>query len=240
MADQAIWKTEGATKRSAVQEMFADIAPTYDCLNSVMSLRLHHRWRLHAVKLLDLKPGDHVLDVCCGTGDFMKPLNQAVGDKGKVFGVDFCLPMLKVAAGKLTTGLRDKLSMGDACQLPIQSGSLDGVSVGWGIRNVPDIDRAHRELYRVLRSGAKFVSLDMAIPRSALVRIPAAFVSRHVLPRLGGLFGKSKAYTYLPKSTEGFRSREELAKSMRDAGFTDVRFRDLFFGNICIHWGTKP
>jgi demethylmenaquinone methyltransferase/2-methoxy-6-polyprenyl-1,4-benzoquinol methylase len=253
MADQAIWQTEGANKRQAVQGMFAEIAPTYDLLNSVMSLRLHHRWRAYAVKKLNLKDGDKALDVCCGTGDFMAPLAKAVGEQGVVAGIDFCLPMLQKAVGKpgtarfqraLPESRQDacgpRLGLGDACQLPIQANSFNGVSVGWGIRNVPDIDAAHRELFRVLKPGGRFVSLDMARPRNPLVRIPAEFVTNTFLPWLGAIFGKTKAYTYLPKSTQRFKTRQELASSMKSAGFTDIGFKDLFFGNICVHWGTKP
>ncbi len=242
MADQAIWQAEGTSKRNAVQGMFAEIAPTYDLLNSVMSLRLHHRWRAYAVRKLNLKPGENALDVCCGTGDFMVPLQKAVGEKGSVVGVDFCLPMLEVAAQKAKhqTPKAQRLSLGDACQLPIQSNSFHGVSVGWGIRNVPDIDGAHRELFRVLKPGGRFVSLDMARPRNPLVRIPAEFVTNTFLPWLGAIFGKTKAYTYLPKSTQHFKTRQELQASMEAAGFTQVGFKDLFFGNICVHWGQKP
>lgn len=246
MADQAIWQTEGAKKRSAVQDMFAEIAPTYDLLNSVMSLRLHHRWRAFAVRMLNLKTGDKALDVCCGTGDFMAPLKSGVGDKGLVAGIDFCLPMLEKASEKfshpspLTPNPSPPLSLGDACQLPVQSNQFQGVSVGWGIRNVPDIDGAHRELLRVLKPGGRFVSLDMARPRNVLIRVPSEFVGNVILPRLGAAFGKTKAYTYLPKSTQRFKSREELQASMEAAGFTNVGFKDLFFGNICVHWGQKP
>jgi demethylmenaquinone methyltransferase/2-methoxy-6-polyprenyl-1,4-benzoquinol methylase len=222
--------------------MFAEIAPTYDLLNSVMSLRLHHRWRAFAVRKLELKPGDCALDVCCGTGDFMAPLSKAVGDRGKVFGIDFCLPMLQKAIGKPGTSdpQTPRLSVGDACQLPVQTGTFDGVSVGWGIRNVPDIDGAHRELFRVLKSGGRFISLDMARPRNPLIRVPSEFVANSILPRLGALFGKTKAYTYLPKSTQVFKTRKELAASMESAGFVNIGFNDLFFGNICVHWGQKP
>jgi demethylmenaquinone methyltransferase / 2-methoxy-6-polyprenyl-1,4-benzoquinol methylase len=241
MADQAIWQTEGAKKRSAVQGMFAEIAPTYDLLNSVMSLRLHHRWRAYAVRKLELKANQKALDVCCGTGDFMAPLSKIVGDKGMVAGVDFCLPMLQKAVGKPgTNGDGPRLSLGDACRLPVQSNAFDGVSVGWGIRNVPDIDGAHRELFRVLKPGGRFVSLDMARPRNVLIRVPSEFMTNTILPRLGALFGKTKAYTYLPKSTQSFKNRKELAASMESAGFTEVGFKDLFFGNICVHWGRKP
>ena len=238
MAERAIWQEEGTGKRTAVQGMFAEIAPTYDRLNSIMSLRLHHRWRSYAVSKLNLQPGDSALDVCCGTGDFMAPLQRTVGSQGKVFGVDFCLPMLEVARSKLQTP-NSKLALGDACQLPIQADSVQAVSVGWGIRNVPDIDGAHRELFRVLKPGGRFVSLDMAVPRNPLIRIPSQFVGKILLPRIGALFGKTKAYTYLPKSTQRFKSREELKSSMEQAGFKDVGYKDLFFGNICVHWGQK-
>ena len=127
MADQAIWQTEGSNKRSAVQGMFAEIAPTYDLLNSVMSLRLHHRWRAYAVRKLELKEGDRALDVCCGTGDFMAPLVKAVRDKGFVAGIDFCLPMLEKAVGKpgAQGSKGPRLGLGDACQLPVQSEAFE-------------------------------------------------------------------------------------------------------------------
>ncbi|HVT12477.1 MAG TPA: bifunctional demethylmenaquinone methyltransferase/2-methoxy-6-polyprenyl-1,4-benzoquinol methylase UbiE [Fimbriimonadaceae bacterium] len=236
MGDQAIWQAEGVQKRTAVRGMFAEIAPTYDLLNSLISFRLHHRWRAFAVRKLNLKPGDRALDVCCGTGDFMRPLKKAVGAEGHVFGIDFCLPMLEIAQKKHVPG---SVGLGDACQLPIRAGTLNGVSVGWGIRNVPDIDEAHRELCRVLKPGGRFVSLDMAMPRARLVRAASTFTCNRFVPWLGSLFGKTQAYTYLPKSTQRFMTREELKASMEKAGFVDVGFRDLFFGNVCVHWGTK-
>jgi demethylmenaquinone methyltransferase / 2-methoxy-6-polyprenyl-1,4-benzoquinol methylase len=132
------------------------------------------------------------------------------------------------------------LSVGDACCLPVASGAFDAVSVGWGIRNVPDIDAAHREVFRVLKPGGRFVSLDMARPRNAPMRAFSSFLFQKLVPRLGALFGKTEAYTYLPESTERFKSREDLAESMRAAGFTDVAHRDFMFGNICLHRGSKP
>jgi len=234
---EAIWQTEGPQKRAAVRRMFSDIAPTYDLLNSLMCMRLHYRWRKLATAQLQLKPGDHALDVCCGTGDFILPLTSAVGGQGKVVGVDFCEPMLHRAQEKL---IRPLLSLGDACSLPIQSTAFDGASVGWGIRNVPDIDAAHREIFRVLKPGARFVSLDMARPRNKLVRGVSRWMFEAIVPRLGRIFGKTEAYTYLPKSTALFRSREELAESMRAAGFTGVGYRDFMLGNVCLHWGQKP
>lgn len=231
------WTAEGGAKREAVRDMFAGIAPKYDLMNGLMSLSLHHRWRRVAVKMLDLAPGNRALDVCCGTGDFMIPLRDAVGPQGAVDGVDFCLPMLEKAQPKLDP---PTISLGDACRLPIQSGQFDAVSVGWGIRNVPDVDQAHREAFRVLKAGGRFVSLDMAKPKNPVLRWLSTFTFKTLVPFLGTLFGDKKAYTYLPESTQRFMSRVELKSSMERAGFTDVQHRDLFGGNICIHFGRKP
>jgi demethylmenaquinone methyltransferase/2-methoxy-6-polyprenyl-1,4-benzoquinol methylase len=144
--------------------------------------------------------------------------------------------MLAQAKTKSTAGL----ALGDACLLPVATSVVDAATVGWGIRNVPDIDAAHAEIARVLCPGGRFVSIDMAQPRNPLVRAVSKLVFNTVVPRLGALFGKTEAYRYLPKSTERFSSREQLAASMERAGLTDVRFTDLFFGNLCIHYGRKP
>jgi demethylmenaquinone methyltransferase/2-methoxy-6-polyprenyl-1,4-benzoquinol methylase len=229
------WAAEGQEKRAAVQSMFAEIAPTYDLCNALMSLSLHRRWRAWASSRLELHPGGQVLDLCSGTGDFLKPLREAVGSDGLVLGADFCLPMLARAADKPA----NLLVLADAGRIPLSSERFDGVSVGWGIRNVPDADLAHREIARILKPGGRFVSLDMARPRNGFVRGISEAVFNHAIPLLGALFRKRKAYTYLPKSTAGFKSREELKTSMEAAGFVEVGYRDFFMGNICVHWGTK-
>jgi demethylmenaquinone methyltransferase / 2-methoxy-6-polyprenyl-1,4-benzoquinol methylase len=232
--DERIWLNEGERKRKAVREMFSEIAPRYDFLNSLMSFSLHRRWRAYAVSQLHLRPGDTALDVCCGTGDFLLEAKKIVG--GKAFGIDFCRPMLDRAANKVSA----PLGVGDACSLPVQDSSVNAVTVGWGIRNVPDIDAAHREIARVLKPGGRFVSLDMARPRNGIMRAICGFMFKSVVPRVGAIFGASKAYTYLPRSTEMFWSREDLCASMERAGLTEVTFKDLFFGNICAHFGRKP
>lgn len=237
MAANQPWNTEGREKRAAVQDMFAQIAPRYDLINGLMSFSQHHRWRRAAVESLRLQPGGRALDVCCGTGDFILPLAQKVGPKGVVLGLDFCLPMLELAQPKVEPS---SVGLGDACQLPVLSESVNAVSVGWGIRNVPDIDQAHREAFRVLKSGGRFVSVDMAKPKNKLLRSLSTFAFNTMVPFLGALFRRKTAYAYLPKSTEKFMGREQLSESMRKAGFVDITTRDFMLGNICMHAGKKP
>ena len=234
MESEGAWQAVGAEKREAVQTLFGEIASTYDLVNSALSFRLHHRWRREAVRMLGLSPGDAVADVCCGTGDFASPLRRAVGPTGKIIGVDFCLPMLLKAQEK---GSPMTLSGGDACALPLATGAFDAVTVGWGLRNVADLDVALREIRRILRPGGRFVSIDMAKPKSGFVRAVSSFVISVFAPTIGAVFGNKDSYKYLPKSTDRFASREEQVESMRKAGFTEARYKDMFFGNICIHWG---
>jgi demethylmenaquinone methyltransferase/2-methoxy-6-polyprenyl-1,4-benzoquinol methylase len=145
--------------------------------------------------------------------------------------------MLEIARGKSVPA--NALMLGDACRLPIADSVFNAVTVGWGIRNVPDIDGAHKEIARVLAPGGRFVSLDMATPKNPLVLAASNLFCQKLVPALGSLFGQREAYTYLPKSTERFWTREMLRESMEAAGFTNCGWKDVMFGNICIHWGTK-
>jgi demethylmenaquinone methyltransferase/2-methoxy-6-polyprenyl-1,4-benzoquinol methylase len=234
-ADKAPWEAQGAEKRDAVRTLFAAIAPRYDRLNAILSLFKHHGWRQTAVAKLGLTRGATALDLCCGTGDFMLPLRRAVGREGTVLGVDFCEPMLRLAAPKSF----GSLALGDAASLPIASGTVDAVTVGWGIRNVADIDAVHREIVRVLRPGGRFASVDMAVPRNRAIRWIARLVLGRLVPLVGALFGNRQAYAYLPQSTERFWTREELGRSMERAGLVQVVWKDLMLGNVCVFWGEK-
>lgn len=232
-----LWETQGDEKRNAVQGIFARIARHYDLVNRLISFNRDRAWRSLATSKLQLKTGDRVLDVCCGTGDFLPPLRKAVGQTGSLVGLDFCAPMLQQAS---TKDENSTLILADATNLPLQNNEFDGVTVGWGIRNVPDIDQTHREIFRVLKSGKRFVSLDCAEPENALIRNTTR-IGRSVITKLLGVGFKSvQEYSYLDESSKRFMSRSELVASMERAGFTNVQFQDLMLGNICIHWGTKP
>lgn len=231
----APWTLAGAEKRSAIKRMFADIAPHYDRLNGIMSLSLHHRWRKAAISAIGISEGDAVLDVCCGTGDFLSAINPIVGPSGRSVGVDFALPMLQIASRKGIGGLM----LGDGCRLPFADEVFNAVTVGWGLRNVEDIDSAITEIHRCLKPGGRLATLDMAIPRNALIRAGSRFVGRYLLPILGRVVGNRSAYEYLPNSAARFDSPEQLADRLRRLGFSDVRFRRFMFGNIGLVWGTK-
>jgi demethylmenaquinone methyltransferase/2-methoxy-6-polyprenyl-1,4-benzoquinol methylase len=241
MAQQSIekapWLAKGNEKRAALARLFGEIAPVYDRMNSLISLAGHSRWRRLAVGVLELRAGERVLDVCCGTGDFVPPLQRAVGLDGLVLGVDLCRPMLDIARGKLRPA---RLALADACALPIPDSSVDAVTFGWGLRNVSDLEAALQEGVRVLRPGGKLLSLDTAIPSSGLVRAMSRGFTRLVIPFLGALHGRGRQYAYLVQSKERFDGREGLMLAMRRAGLEDVRFMDVCFGNNCVVWGVKP
>jgi len=231
------WLADREDKSATIRRLFERIAPNYDRLNQVMSLSRHQKWRDIAISKLNLKTNDSALDLCTGTGDFLKPLRKAVGPNGTLLGLDFCEPMLRVGQEKNGT---ENFGIADAMDIPIKTESVDGVAVGWGIRNVSDIDLAHREIFRILKPNGRFVSIDMAQPKNSVIRAISRISLAFTLPKLGKLCGQTEAYTYLQQSTLQFWSREKLADSMREAGFTDVHWQNLTLGNICIHWGEKP
>jgi demethylmenaquinone methyltransferase / 2-methoxy-6-polyprenyl-1,4-benzoquinol methylase len=234
-AENRPWLAQGDEKRRVVRDMFARIAPSYDRLNGLMSLSLHGRWREAAVATLDLKPGEAALDVCCGTGDFLVPLTRAVGKSGRVVGVDFCRPMLDLARDKSAA----RLAEGDACALPVRPAAFDAVTVGWGLRNVPDLDAALAECVAALKPGGRFACLDMTRTGGFVGRLGQA-VCRRALPLLGRIFGEPEAYAYLPESADRFLKPDELGAAMGRAGLADVRHRVLFFGQVALHWGRRP
>jgi len=225
----------GTEKRDAVQRMFGEIAPSYDRVNSLMTFRLHYRWRREATRWLNLAGNETVLDLCCGTADFYDPLQEAVPG-GRVLGMDFSLPMLMIARSK-HSGM--PVQVADACRLPLSTASVDAVSIGWGLRNVPDIGLALAEIKRVLRPGGQMVSVDTAEPRNRAGRWISRAMFRTVVPLIGSAFGHREAYTYLPRSAERFQSPSELCELMASVGFGEARFKTMFWGNVSLVWGRK-
>jgi demethylmenaquinone methyltransferase/2-methoxy-6-polyprenyl-1,4-benzoquinol methylase len=229
----------GAAKRAYVRAMFAAIAPTYDRLNRVISLSLDQKWRRRAVSHLgwEARPDGTYLDLCAGTLDFAATLARTPGFHGRVIGADFVTAMLQLGRHK---GPSLAPVVADALTLPFPDASFDGATVGWGLRNLADLDAGLGEAVRVLRPGARLVVLEMSEPPFAPYRVMYNLYFRYVLPRIGRLVSKHRnAYTWLPESARVFPHAPALAERMRQNGFTDVHYEWLLGGACALHVGTK-
>lgn len=222
-----------------VREMFAKVAPRYDFLNHLLSFNIDRYWRARTVKALAPAIGradSRTLDICCGTGD----LALAIQGKsaGKVFGSDFCHPMLTAASAKSNGFARWFES--DALQLPIADTSLDAVTVAFGFRNLANYHAGLQEMLRVLRPGGMAAILEFSTPPNRAFSKIYNLYSEHVLPKIGGaISGSSEAYTYLPESVRKFPDADTLAANMRAAGFASVRYTRMTFGIVALHIGIK-
>ncbi len=221
--------------------MFDRVAGRYDALNSVMTAGLHHRWRERAAARAELSAGDSALDVCCGTGDLALELSRRVTPGGHVVGCDFSEPMLDLArekaAARRTSGVR--FEWADALQLPYDGGRFDAVSVGFGVRNLADLDRGLSEMARVLKPGGRAVILEITQPsRPPLSAFYSLWFDR-IVPLLGSFSNDPEAYSYLPESVRSFPSPRGLAEKLERAGFGRIRCTVLAGGIIAIHSGVK-
>lgn len=228
-------------KAAHVRRMFAAIAPRYDLLNHVLSLNVDRAWRRHAVALLDWRraPAGLYLDNCAGTLDLAVTLARQPGFTGRVVGSDFTYAMLEHGRGKLR-GLPLAPVCADALALPFPNASFDGVTVGFGVRNLADLDAGLREMARVLKPGARLVVLELSTPAWQPFRSLYLAYFRRLLPWVGRLVSRhSSAYSYLPESVLHFPEPPALAARMRDAGFQDVRWVSLFGGIAAIHHGVR-
>jgi len=220
----------GRLPSDGVQRMFDRIAPVYDAMNRVMTAGLDQRWRAETVRET-VQPGDRVLDACCGTGD-LAVAAQAAG-AGSVVGLDFSDAMLERArrkAPELTFMRRDVL------ELPFQDASFDVAVVGFGIRNVSDLEGGLRELRRVLRPGGRLGILEITTPRGLLAPFYRVWFDR-IVPLLGRVLPGGEAYTYLPASVRRFPPPEELAALFAANGFAQVRYRTFAGGIVALHVG---
>jgi len=211
--------------------MFDRISPSYDRMNRIMSLGMDGGWRALAVGCANLEPGDAALDVCCGTGDLALELKRRVGEGGNVTGIDFSEAMLEHAQRKSETV---EWVHGDLLALPFAPESFDAATVGFGVRNVADLEGALQQLARVLRPGGRLGILEITQPRGLLKPFFSLWFDR-VVPLLGKLLPGGAAYTYLPASVRRFPGAEELTTVLRSCGFEDVEFRLLGGSIVALH-----
>ncbi|MDW8107424.1 MAG: bifunctional demethylmenaquinone methyltransferase/2-methoxy-6-polyprenyl-1,4-benzoquinol methylase UbiE [Armatimonadota bacterium] len=237
-----IWARQDALRRHYVREMFGRIAPRYDLLNSILSLRLHYRWRRTVVRMLHLAPGSRVLDVCTGTGDLAIELARYLGPASEVVALDFCEPMLLRGRAKARQrGLNHTVWLqADALRLPFTEAQFDAVTMAFGLRNLIDKREAFREIHRVLKPGGKVAILELTRPQRAPFVWLYDFYALHILPRIGKRLSDADAYLYLPMSIRHYEDRATIAVYMQQAGFVAVSHRDLTFGVVCVHMGVKP
>ncbi|MDD2922919.1 MAG: ubiquinone/menaquinone biosynthesis methyltransferase [Anaerolineales bacterium] len=225
----------GQERASYVQKMFTQIAGRYDLMNRLMTGGQDIRWRKMVIQLARIDNSAALLDLGTGTGDLAREAATQF-PQAKIIASDFTHEMMRV--GKRISPLN--FSTADALKLPFNDSSFDAVISGFLMRNVIDLQKAIQEQYRMLKQGGRIVILDTTRPKKNILS-PFIWIHMHfVIPTLGTLLtGHGEAYNYLPDTTEGFVTAEDLASRMVAAGFKKVNFKRLMFGTIAIHWAEK-
>jgi demethylmenaquinone methyltransferase/2-methoxy-6-polyprenyl-1,4-benzoquinol methylase len=227
-----------------VHTIFSAIAKRYDFLNSLLSLRRDHAWRKFAVRVSEATPDSRILDVCTGTGELALAYADVARTKTPVVGADFCYEMLAVGKQKVERSGRAHTFTpveADTLQLPFPDNAFDVVSVGFGIRNVVDVEQGIQEMARVAVKGGRIVILEFTQPAAPIFRHLYYFYFKKILPLVGNFVSKNKedAYGYLPDSVLQFPDCEQLKAIMEKCGLADVRFYRKTLGIVAVHVGRK-
>lgn len=226
-----------------VQEIFNHIAGEYDKVNSLISMGTHRKWRSQATK--ELNPNvNSILDLCCGTGDWTIEILKQVLKNTKVTALDFSEGMLDIAKQKLEKNNyqgRVDFIQGDAMKLPFEDNTFDAVTIGFGLRNVPDVSAVLSEIYRVLKPNGKLISLDAFKVETPVVKVGWKFYFGKIMPLIGRTFNHNAKdeYEYLNSSVNHFVSISELKRLFEVAGFKDIQIRKYIFGSAAMHVGKK-
>jgi demethylmenaquinone methyltransferase/2-methoxy-6-polyprenyl-1,4-benzoquinol methylase len=221
--------------------MFGRVAKRYNILNRVMTFGQDMYWRRFVVQQAQLPTGGALLDLATGTGDIAFEALR-ITPNATVVGADFALPMMEVGQ-TLPSGGRVFWTGADALQLPYPSNHFDAVTSGYLVRNVIDIPRTLAEQLRVLKPGGRIVILETTPPPNNILK---PFITLHLkfgIPLLGRIIGgkdAADAYNYLPESTQAFKTPDELAQLLRQAGYINVAYRTFMLGTMAVHWGEKP
>ncbi len=239
----SIRKKSHQKKSNLILGYFNSVAHKYDMMNTLLSLGIHHTWKRTAIRMLGLNSGDRVLDVCGGTGDIAILAAGVVGLTGHVTLYDFSSAMINAGRFKKNNSpIRKRIQyiQGDIQQISFQNESFDAATVGFGIRNVIDMKKGFKEMYRVLKPGGKMMCLEFSKPVSPFFRQLYDFYSFCIIPFLGkAITGSVQAYTHLPESIRTFPPPDELTDSLKNIGFLHVTHRKLTNGIAVIHLAKK-
>jgi len=234
---------EEQTKKEQVEQMFDNIAPTYDRLNHILSFNIDRMWRRRVMRIVRRSHAQKIMDIATGTGDLAIAMAKRV-DRTQILGIDLSEEMLRIAQQKIQKqGLEERIMLekGDAENLHmVANESIDAVTVAFGVRNFENIEQGLSELYRTLKPGGKLVVLEFSTPRNRLVRWVYNQYSHRLLPRIGAMVSKDrKAYDYLPESVDEFPSPERFVEILRGVGFNGVIAKPQSFGIAHIYQATK-
>jgi len=236
-------RVSAAEKVNLVLNHFNTVAAKYDLVNTLLSFGLHLLWKRTAVKMMGLREGDWVIDVCGGTADLALLAARAVGPSGRVTVYDINRAMMEAGRPKVANSpLADRIIylQGDAERLSCPDRSLDAAMVGFGIRNLTHPEVGFKEMHRVLKPGGKLMCLEFSTPQTPWFRWLYDLYSFTLMPLVGKiLVGTWEAYTYLPQSIRMFSRPEELTATLKGLGFSQVRYRRLTNGIAVIHLGVK-
>ncbi|WP_421379245.1 demethylmenaquinone methyltransferase [Bacillus salacetis] len=230
------------SKEQRVHTVFEKIYGNYDKMNSLISFQQHKKWRKDTMKRMAVKEGASALDVCCGTADWTLALAEAVGEKGTVKGLDFSKNMLKIGEEKVKESGKKQIELihGNAMELPFEDNTFDYVTIGFGLRNVPDYLHVLKEMNRVLKPGGMAVCLETSQPTMFGYRQAYYFYFQFLMPLFGKVFAKSyNEYSWLQESAKDFPGMKELADMFWDAGFDKVSYKPYTGGVAAMHMGFK-
>lgn len=230
------------SKEQRVHHVFEKIYKNYDQMNSVISFQQHKAWRKDTMKRMNVQKGASALDLCCGTADWTIALAEKVGPSGKVIGLDFSKNMLKIGQEKVDNLKLKQVELvhGNAMELPFEDNTFDYVTIGFGLRNVPDYMTVLKEMHRVVKPGGKVVCLETSQPTMFCFRQLYFFYFRFIMPIFGRIFAKSyQEYSWLQESARDFPGMKELENMFREAGLTNIEVKPYTLGVAAMHLGYK-
>ncbi|PLX44252.1 MAG: bifunctional demethylmenaquinone methyltransferase/2-methoxy-6-polyprenyl-1,4-benzoquinol methylase [Hyphomicrobiales bacterium] len=227
-----------AERRRRVRAVFDDVARRYDLMNDLMSFGIHRLWKRSLAAMAAALPGGLAVDLAGGTGDVARLLMRE--DKWRVLVCDASPAMMETGRDGAAQSPQPGWVAAEGEKMPLADDAADLVTIAFGLRNMSDPEAALSQCRRILKPGGRFICLEFSRPH-ALLRPFYDLYSFQVIPRLGAwIAGNPDAYQYLIESIRRFPKQEDLAGMLREAGFEEVAYRNLFFGVACLHWGTAP